>query len=245
MRNAAAILVGNELLSGATRDANLQGLARTLRALGIALERAVVVPDEVDSIAREVRDSAANFDVVFTSGGVGPTHDDVTVAAVAKAFDVDLIIDTSLLQAMTAQLGTTPVAVLERMAKIPIGAHTVRSDFSWPTIVMGNVWILPGVPEVFRQKLGVIRLHLLGNAPHIHRGVLCRSDELELVSSIDRVVRQFQMVSIGSYPAACPSDPMTRVTFDGGDAPMVQAACSYFVSLLPAGEVLGIEENSP
>src|SRR5262245_41160194 len=92
-RTAAALLIGNELLSGKIHEANLVELARTLRAVGVNLKRAVMVPDEIDVIAEEVRVLHSTYDVVFTSGGVGPTHDDITIEAIAKAFGVPAVVD--------------------------------------------------------------------------------------------------------------------------------------------------------
>lgn len=242
-RSAAAILVGNELLSGATQDANLRELARVLHTLGIKLERVLVVPDEIETIARDVRDLSQSFDVVFTSGGVGPTHDDVTIAAVARAFDVDVAVDERLLRAISDHCVGTQTKFHERMARVPRGACTLVSEFSWPTIVMQNVWILPGIPGVFRQKLGVVRMYLRGAVTFSHRSVLCQSDELQLVASIEEAVRRFVTVSIGSYPAASAKDPNTRVTFDGTNHALVEQACAYFISLLPPDEVLGVESS--
>ncbi|HTA90578.1 MAG TPA: molybdopterin-binding protein, partial [Polyangiaceae bacterium] len=100
VRTAAALVIGNEILSGKVADANVSELAKLLRALGIRLQRVVMLPDEIELIAAEVRELSARFDVVFTSGGVGPTHDDVTIDAVARAFGLEVVADPKLAELM-------------------------------------------------------------------------------------------------------------------------------------------------
>src|SRR6185369_1097797 len=145
VRTAAALVIGNELLSGKVLDANVHALAGALRALGIRLSRVVMLPDEIAVLADEVRRLSGEFDVVFTSGGVGPTHDDVTVEAVARAFGVEVVLDPTLGELLTdAHL---------LMARVPLGATLFASpEVQWPTPVMNNVWILPGIPDLFKLK---------------------------------------------------------------------------------------------
>src|SRR3954451_18852253 len=151
VRTAAALVIGNELLSGKVLDANVHALAGLLRALGIRLSRVVMLPDDVGVLAAEVRRLSADFDVVFTSGGVGPTHDDVTVEAVARAFGVDVVLDPTLSELLRGVYGERLTEAHMLMARVPLGAVLRSSpEVQWPTPVMNNVWILPGIPDLFK-----------------------------------------------------------------------------------------------
>ena len=147
-RTAAALLVGNELLSGKVHEANLVNLARTLRALGVKLERAVMVPDDMQVIADEVRALSNGYDVVFTSGGVGPTHDDITLEAVALAFGVRAIIHPEFENLLHTVYRDKMTDGHLRMALVPEGADLVRHEETrWPTVRMKNVWVCPASPR--------------------------------------------------------------------------------------------------
>ena len=133
---ACALLIGNELLNGSIADCNLVVLARTLRSLGIRLKRSLVLPDDVGILTEEIREASLQFDVVFTSGGVGPTHDDVTIAAVAQAFGVDTMTSEELRVALVNHYGEPLNEGHERLAVVPRGSSMVKvPESTWPTIV--------------------------------------------------------------------------------------------------------------
>src|SRR5436190_13573168 len=151
-KTAGIILVGNEILSGKVVDANAAHLCRELRELGVDVRRISVIPDEVDVIAAEVREFSARHDIVFTSGGVGPTHDDVTIEGVARAMGVPVVRHPVLVGLLERYYGGAVTEASLRMAEVPEGAELVGQSLRFPTILMGNVYVLPGVPEIFRQK---------------------------------------------------------------------------------------------
>lgn len=236
VESAALLLVGNELLSGKIADENLLVLAKTLRALGIDLRSAVLVKDDLEVIAREVRRLRADHDVVFTSGGVGPTHDDLTVEAVARAFAVDMVVHPDLDAMLEREFGRENQAGYGRMALIPRGAELMTAPgVSWPTIVLRDVWMLPGVPEIFRMKLAVVREHLVGPVRFYNRSAYTRLDETQLKASLDASVALFPGVEIGSYPKRFERGYRTQVTFDGKDAEAVERALEDFCARLPNG----------
>ena len=158
---AAILLIGNEILSGKVQDENARFLTGELRDLGVSLRRIEVVPDDVDDIAASVRALAERFDTVFMSGGVGPTHDDVTMAAVARAFGMSLVRHPDLEAMLRASFGDRLHERDLRMADIPSGARLERGPAAtggtWPVTVVRNVWVLPGVPSIFRRKFAAIR----------------------------------------------------------------------------------------
>jgi molybdenum cofactor synthesis domain-containing protein len=236
--NAAALVIGNEILSGKVEEANLAPLARLMRGAGVQLDRVVVVMDDVDAIAREVKDLAANHDWLFTSGGIGPTHDDVTVEAVARAFGTRVVSSPELAAMLRAHYGERCTEAHLRMALIPEGAALeTTAQIVWPTIRFRNTWLLPGIPEVFRMKLAVVLARLGGAARgFVSRGVYVQLDEGVLKPLLDEVVSAFTDVAIGSYPTWRDPAYKTKITFDGRDEARVLGARDAFVASLPPGE---------
>lgn len=252
---AAVLLIGNELLSGKVQDANLVVLARDLRALGVRLTRVVMVEDVREVIRDEVRALASTHDWLVTSGGVGPTHDDVTLAAVADAFSVGLERREEIAALLRGFYGARCTEGHLCMADLPVGTELLSEadgpegdvvdvggkKLPWPAFLVRNVFCLPGIPQIFQMKLGAIRARLrkLGASAFVSRGVLTDMDEGNLKPLLDAVVAQHPEVEIGSYPAWIGAPYRTKLTFDGRDAARVEAALEAFVATLPAGEPKG------
>lgn len=225
VETAAFLAIGNELLTGKVVEANLAPLAQTLRALGIELRTAEVLLDDVPTLAGAIARLSAAHGVLITSGGVGPTHDDVTIEAAARAFGRKVVREPSLVELVRQTFGQRTTEAHLRFADIPEGAELRRApDVSWPTPVLENVWILPGVPEVFRMKLATLRNWLKGPLPFVTRMLVLSQDEVELKEMLDSVVAAHPAVSIGSYPALFNPRYRTRITFDGTSPAAVQAA---------------------
>lgn len=236
-RTAAALIIGNEILSGKIQETNLVELARALRELGIDLKRVVVVTDDPVVIAKEVTALAATHDLLFTSGGVGPTHDDVTMAGIASAFGVPVVTHPTLEEMLRRHFGAKINDNHLRLALVPEGARLVsKPDSLWPVTVLENVWILPGIPEVFRKKLDIVREHLGGDTPYLSRAVYTKLDEADLAPMLNEVVAKFPDVDVGSYPAWTDKKYRTKLTFDGKDAAGIGRAVEAFLALLPEGE---------
>ncbi len=234
--DAAALIIGNEILSGKIADANLVVLARTLRGLGIALRRAVTVSDELPIIRDEVRRLAAAHDVVFTSGGVGPTHDDVTVEAVAAAFDVPLESCAQLEHLIRGFYGDKVTDSHLRVARVPRGGRLVSGpDSPWPALVMNNVWMLPGIPQLFAMKMASVRANLRGSSSFVLARVYTTTEEGALKPLLDAVVAAHPNVEVGSYPQWRNPRYRTLVTFDGPSRASVEAAQQSFVRQLEPG----------
>lgn len=232
-------MIGNELLNGKVQEANLLQLALTLRSLGVELQRVVMVRDDIGVIASELRALHAAHDVVFTSGGVGPTHDDVTIDAVAQAFDVPVVQDPLLEALLRGYYGerTTPSHL--RMARVPAGARQLRAEHEgWPATVMDRAWILPGVPEAFRSKLPIVRHWLVGPSPFATRTVVTRVEEVELERLLVELVAAHSAVEVGSYPRWTKDEPCTVLTIDGRDHAAVELAYAALLAALPEGGVV-------
>jgi molybdopterin-biosynthesis enzyme MoeA-like protein len=242
VETAAFLAIGNELLTGKVVEANLAPLAKTLRALGIELRTAEILLDDVPTLAGAIARLSAAHGVVVTSGGVGPTHDDVTIEAVAKAFGRPVVRDPTLVELVRQTFGDKTSDAHLRFADIPEGAELRRGpDVSWPTPVVENVWILPGVPEVFRMKLATLRAWVTGPRPFVTRALVLNRDEVDLKGALDVVVAAHPLVSIGSYPALFNPRYRTRITFDGTSEIAVQAALDALCALLDASAIVAVE----
>jgi molybdenum cofactor synthesis domain-containing protein len=237
---AALLIIGEEILSGKVDEENARFAVRELRALGVSVRRIEVVPDDEAEIAAAVRSMSARFDHVFTSGGVGPTHDDVTLPAVARAFGMGVASRPELEALIRRALGQELHERDLRMAEIPTGARLIYGeppDFTrWPVVAVENVYILPGVPAIFRRKFETLR-HLLQAGPIFGRFVLSRDGEGAIAGALDAVVAAFPSVTIGSYPQL-EAAYKVKITLDGRDAAAVEAAMGALLERL-GGAVVG------
>lgn len=242
VRTAAALVIGNELLTGKINDANVGELARALRALGIRLERVVMMPDDVALLEGEIAQLSRSFDVLFTSGGVGPTHDDVTVAAVARAFGREVVLDPELARLIRGVYREKTTEAHLLMARVPAGSTLCNAPgVEWPTPVTENVWMLPGIPELFRLKLLTVRAWLRGPAPFVSRSLFLRQEEPLLKPLLDQVVARHPEVEIGSYPKWFDPTHRTQITFDAQTPEAAQAALDDLRALVVPNDVVRAE----
>ena len=243
-RSAAALIIGNEILTGKIQETNLRDLAARLFDLGIVLDRTVICRDEVDVIARDLSDLRRRFDLVFTTGGVGPTHDDVTHRAVALSFGRQIVRSPELSDLIHSLLGDRCDEGHLQMADIPEGATLLKSaDVRWPTIIMDNVFVLPGLPKVFRLKLPALVEYLKGDElPFLSRAVYTLCDEGELALPLAQVAQRHTEVSIGSYPVTDCPDYRVKLTIDGRDLDFVERAQEALRALIPSEKLVEISE---
>src|SRR4029079_6476947 len=236
---AAILLIGNEILSGKVEDENARFLTRELRALGVALRRIEVVPDLTDEIADSVRTLSPPSDNVFTSGGVGPTHDDVTLEAVGQAFGMPLARHADLETLLRAGYGDRLHERDLRIDAIPTGARLeygtagprAEGRKPWPVVVVRNIWVLPGVPSIFRRKFESVR-DLFRASPIHGRALFSRAGEGPIAGAMDEAVVAFPDVEIGSYPHPEAPDYRVKITIDGRDAARVDDALAWLAARL-------------
>jgi molybdenum cofactor synthesis domain-containing protein len=239
---AAFLVIGNEILTGKVVEENVPFLARELFRMGITLARIVVCADDPAIIASDVRTLAGAHDVLFTSGGVGPTHDDVTIPAVARAFDRALVRDSELERRIRDHFGVRTTDGHLRMAELPEGGELVASaQMSWPVLRIENTWVLPGVPQIFRMKFDLVRERLVRAEPFVTRAIYTRCDEGEIAALLADVEARFAGVSIGSYPRLNDPEYAVKLTIDGRDASRVDAALAALVAELPADRIVRVE----
>ncbi len=228
MATAALVIIGNEILSGKFPDENGPFLIRRLRELGCDLARLVVIPDEPDVIAMEVRTCSERFDHVFTSGGVGPTHDDLTLPSIATAFGVAVHRHPTLEAIIRKRLGDACNDAALRMAEIPEGAELWwDGEVRFPLVVMRNVAIFPGVPALFRLKFDAVAHRYAGVPMGVER-LWTERTEPEIADLLSEAAERWPDVAIGSYPRFELSPARVLVTLESRD-PAALAASAGFV----------------
>jgi len=239
---AAAVIIGNEVLNAQVPDENGAHLMRRVRERGIALRSLVVVPDEVDAIVDAVVRARTRARWVITSGGIGPTHDDVTVRGVALALGRRVVQLPEMLLLLQAHAPgpATPEAL--RLAEAPEGTRLIPQKGSWyPILACDEVFLLPGVPPLFQRQLETV-LGMLPGEPLFVRALYLAQGEAEIAAALDRVALQTPGVGIGSYPQYRPEmDHRVRVTVEGRERGAVDAAVARLEAELPPGAVLRIE----
>lgn len=229
---AAILVIGDEILSGRTREGNAHHLAQVLTATGFDLREIRVVPDDHDRIVGAIRafdrSLGGAYDLVFTSGGIGPTHDDITADAVADAHGTTVEINDearALLQARCDRMGTELTPNRLRMARIPVGATLIDNAVSAaPGFSIGNTHVMAGVPEVFRGMVDWLIPHLAGGRPVQSRSLEVRRGESDVAEDLSVVASDFPDLSLGSYPFTDDRGWGTNLVVRGLDAARVEAA---------------------
>lgn len=201
---AAMLAIGDELLSGRTKDKNIGHLAETLTIAGIDLKEVRIVADEQPAIVEAVNTLRNRYDLVFTSGGIGPTHDDITADAISVAFGVPCLHDEAamkLLGEMYAKRGLEFTEARQRMARMPQGAAHIENAVSVaPGFIIGNVHVMAGVPNVFQAMLNWLLPRLPTGSKVISRNIFCPFGEGEIGIPLAEVQKNNPDTSIGSYP---------------------------------------------
>lgn len=239
-KTAGILLVGNEILSGKIIDANAAFLCRELRPLGVDVRRITVIPDEVGLIAAEVAAFSREFDVVFTSGGVGPTHDDVTIEGVARGMGVPVVRHPRLRGLLERHFGDRLNEAHLKMAEVPEGAELVGENLRFPSIQMKNVYVLPGVPEIFREKFNALRDRFRDEPFHL-KNVFVSIGEGTLADYLNGLLRDFSTLLLGSYPEFNNPDYRVKVTLESRDRDYVERALAEFLKRLPAGALVRVD----
>jgi molybdenum cofactor synthesis domain-containing protein len=201
---ACVLIIGNEILSGRTQDVNLSYLAKGLNDAGVRLREARVIPDVADVIVATVNEVRAKYDYVFTTGGIGPTHDDITNECVARAFGVPLVLHREakrILEARYSERGLELNEARLRMAHVPEGATLVLNSVSGaPGFRMQNVFVLAGVPQIMQAMFEGVKSELRGGRPVLSRAISCGLAEGQLAKGLGEIQSRYPDIDIGSYP---------------------------------------------
>lgn len=201
---AALVVIGDEILSGRTHDKNIAQIASWLQVQGIRLAEVRVVPDVEERIVEAVNALRAQNDYLFTTGGIGPTHDDITVDAVAKALGVPVVIHPEARAILERYYTGRGIALTEarlRMARVPEGAELIPNRMSGaPGIRIGNLFVMAGVPHITAGMLDALTGTLEGGAPLVSQTIGCWTPESEVADILRRAEQNHEGVQIGSYP---------------------------------------------
>lgn len=239
---AGIVIIGNEILSGKTADSNSTFLAQELRKIGVSLRQVIVIPDELDLIATTVRDFHQQFDLVFTSGGIGPTHDDITMEGIAIGLGRRVIrhpvLESKLLE---YALKRTPNAAYMRMADVPEGAELLSEDsLRFPTVKVENVYILPGIPEILQQKFLALKDRFTAS-PYYLKIIYISAYESSIAASLNDTLEHYPELLLGSYPKINDPDYRVKLTLESKDQAYVEQAFAHLMKVLPPGCVVKTE----
>jgi molybdenum cofactor synthesis domain-containing protein len=244
MTTAAAIIIGDEILSAKVRDANTPLLIDFFAELGVDLERIAVIGDDLAGISAEVAECSERYDVVITSGGVGPTHDDCTVRGVADAFGVGVVRHPDIEEMIRAWWGERFTESALRMAEMPEGSRLFYGeDGLLPLVVFKNVYLFPGVPRLFAAKLPSLKNEITGT-PKIVHSVFLNADESRVAPLLGQVAEECSEVKIGSYPRfGEETDHRLWISIEAVDAECAAAATDRLLDLLQDEEVVRVERS--
>ncbi|MDO8607158.1 MAG: molybdopterin-binding protein [Phaeospirillum sp.] len=223
MTTAAILVIGNEVLSGRTQDANIAFLGKELAALGIALTEARIVRDDTDAIVEALNALRRRHAYVFTSGGIGPTHDDITAAAVALAFKVPLSRNAEAVRRLRSRYSADDLnAARLKMADIPEGAELIENPVSQaPGFHLDNVFVMAGVPRILQAMFDGVKGGLTGGPPQVSRSLTLLVREGDLADGLTALQNRHPQVEIGSYPSFTEGRSLVTVVARGADAAML------------------------
>ena len=201
-KTACVVIIGNEILSGRVQDKNLAYIAERLNDYGVRLREARVIPDREDDIVAAINECRTRFDYVLTTGGIGPTHDDITAECVAKAFGVPLEINEEARAALQARVSGDGLNEARlRMARTPVGATLIKNAISAaPGFQMENVFVMAGIPSVAQAMVDALQSRLAGGTPVRSRGIVAHLSEGVVAAPLTEIQERFPDTDIGSYP---------------------------------------------
>jgi molybdenum cofactor synthesis domain-containing protein len=231
---ACVLIIGNEILSGRTQDENLAFLARGLNDVGIRVREARVIADDPAAIAAAVNAARQTYDHVFTTGGIGPTHDDITAQCVADAFGVPLIVHPDARRLLEAHYPAGHLIEARlRMAMVPEGARLLPNPISQaPGFQIGNVYVLPGVPSIMQGIFHQLQHRLEGGDKVLSRSVSCRLGEGVLARDLGLLQARWPDLEIGSYPYFRRGDFGVTLVIRGTDRSRLAAATDELKALI-------------
>ena len=240
-KTAGIIIVGNEILSGKVRDINSYYLAGELRDLGVDVKRISVIPDDILIIGREVAESSAQYDYVFTSGGVGPTHDDVTMAGIAAGFGVDLMEHEEIKSILYSKYKDMINSSVLKMTEVPEGSEIeFHENMRFPVVTFKNIFIFPGIPEYMQNKFAMIKEKFRSSVFYLKRLYLNCHESL-IAEMLQSVVGKYENVTFGSYPVLGQSDFRVIITAETKSQELLETAMDDLVGRLPENVLVRIE----
>ena len=250
---AGIIIIGDEILKGHTKDTNSYFLLKKLWSLGVKVGKVSVISDDVDEIAGEVKKFSSRFSVVITTGGIGPTHDDVTMQGIAKAFEEDVVVNEELVRLISGvyelsehQINSShlKMARVPSSVKLSYGKDSSGKSSCFPLISAHNVYIFPGVPQFLEKEFGVLENLLISNSKKrfFLRKIYLSADETAIASILDEVDEKFKgIVHLGSYPNVCNQEFKVKLTVESDSVEGLEEAWHYLLARLPKDFIVKTE----
>lgn len=232
---AALVIIGNEILTGRTQDANTPWIAEKLAPRGVALREVRVVPDEEDKIIKAVNELRATYDYVLTTGGIGPTHDDITAASIAKAFGVGIAVNDAARERLIVHYGSADELTAPRlkMAMVPDGGILIDNPVSGaPGFCIGNVFVLAGVPRIMQAMLDHVLTMMEQGAPFLSNTVSCMLAEGIIAEDLEALQSHYPDIVMGSYPHYRGGVLGLSLVLRGTDAARLQTATDKLVAII-------------
>ncbi len=240
----AVLIIGDEILSGRTQDTNLRDIARYLNVIGVDLAEARTVPDVQQEIVDALNALRTRYDYVITTGGIGPTHDDITADAVAAAFGVEIREHPEIIAMMEARWGDQLNAARRRMARVPVGGDLVKNPVQGPPgFTIGNVFTLAGVPQIMRGMLEDVGPRMRGGRPTVSRTVRVEgSGEGVIAEPLEAVAKAHPDMSLGSYPFFNAEGYGSNLVIRGRDPAQLTAVVAELVDALRRAGIDNVRE---
>lgn len=230
---AAVLIIGNEILSGRTQDANVRYLAQGLNAQGIRLCEVRVIADVVEPIIAAVNELRARYDYLFTTGGIGPTHDDITNQAIALSFGIELERNAEAVRRLTVYYGDALNEARLRMAQLPVNATLLENPVSQaPGFQVENVYVLPGVPRIMQAMFDGFKHRLAGGQPMLSRAVNAFIPESTAAIGLAEIQEKFPNTEVGSYPFIRNRRLGTALVVRSADPAALEAATQAIATLV-------------
>ncbi len=240
-KSAAIVIIGDEILSGQIEDCNSFYFTSELRELGVNVRYMAVIPDDVDDIAETVRQAASKYDFVFTSGGIGPTHDDVTIDGIAKAFGVNVKRDPGLEKMIHENFDDRSAEAALKMSEIPEGAFLINENgLKFPLIEFRNVFIFPGIPEYLKVKFEAIKERFRDEPFHV-RKIYLKMHESDIAPLLEDALVKYSGVKIGSYPMIEKDGYSIKIVIESKDRDATDSALKYIEERIERSAVIRVE----
>jgi FAD synthetase len=240
-KTAGIVIIGNEVLSGKTQDTNSYFLCSELRQLGVEVQKISTIQDEIGLIGKEVSTFSQRFDYFFTTGGVGPTHDDVTIDGIAHGFGLKVVRHPDIERRMRQRLGGEVNDARLRMANVPEGATLLATEALFaPVVNIRNVYIFPGIPRILQERFDVIK-ERFREAPFYLKNVYVKHGEGVIAAMLNDLLVKFPEIMLGSYPVLDLPDYKVKVTLESKDSNYLDRALQTFVASLPKDAVHRID----
>ena len=242
LSSACILVIGNEILSGRTEDKNINFIAKRCDNIGVSVDEVRIIPDDTQTIKNTVLECYKKFDYVFTTGGIGPTHDDITTECIAAAFNLDVEINPEALRRLKNHYKKSNVELNDariKMAKIPKGAKLIDNPVSSaPGFIVENIYVLPGVPKILQAMFKNLEDEIKGITNMVSKNIIVYSPEGEIADFLESIQNEFEDISIGSYPYFRPPEVGTNIVLRSIDKNLINEATIAICRKLKENKVL-------